>query len=342
MVISAVASRPSDTTEEFSMKFFRKDGWIGVVLMTCLIGGCGLAMAQERKGPITLVVGYPPGGSADIGARILAEKLPAILGQSVVVDNRSGAGGQIAARLVRSAPSNGSVLFFTNGHTVVTVPRIFKVPGFDTMTDFKPVGTFASFEFALAVHPKTQVHSVQELVAYFARTPAERSIAVPAPGSAPEFMVGRLAQLTRSDVQSVAYRGAAPAVQDLLGGQVAAAILPVADILPYLKAGRLQAIAVTQATALLPNVPAFADMGLGELAASDFLAVYAPVGVSDDNVARVNAAIQKVLAMPDVSERIRSYAMQPLPGSPDDLRSRYLAASKTVGALMKAVDYQPQ
>jgi tripartite-type tricarboxylate transporter receptor subunit TctC len=324
MVISAVASRPSDTTEEFSMKFFRKDGWIGVVLMTCLIGGCGLAMAQERKGPITLVVGYPPGGSADIGARILAEKLPAILGQSVVVDNRSGAGGQIAARLVRSAPSNGSVLFFTNGHTVVTV------------------GTFASFEFALAVHPKTQVHSVQELVAYFARTPAERSIAVPAPGSAPEFMVGRLAQLTRSDVQSVAYRGAAPAVQDLLGGQVAAAILPVADILPYLKAGRLQAIAVTQATALLPNVPAFADMGLGELAASDFLAVYAPVGVSDDNVARVNAAIQKVLAMPDVSERIRSYAMQPLPGSPDDLRSRYLAASKTVGALMKAVDYQPQ
>lgn len=154
-------------------------------------------------------------------------------------------------------------------------------------------------------------------------------------------MVGRLAQLTKSDVQSVAYRGAAPAVQDLLGGQVPAAILPVADLLPYLRAGRLEAVAVTQATPLPPKVPAFGSLGLGDLAGSDFLAVYAPAGVSDACVAHVNAAIQQILAMPDVAERICSYAMQPLPGTPSDLRTRYVAASSTVGALMKAVAYQP-
>jgi tripartite-type tricarboxylate transporter receptor subunit TctC len=102
----------------------------------CLLGlATGWAGAEPYKGPITLVVGYPAGGSADIGARMLAEKLPALLGQPVIVENRAGAGGQIAARYVKAAPSNGSVLFFTNGHTVVTVPLVLKAPGFDTRGD---------------------------------------------------------------------------------------------------------------------------------------------------------------------------------------------------------------
>lgn len=307
----------------------------------CLLGlAITSACAEGYRGPVTLVVGYPAGGSADIGARILAEKLPALLGQPVIVENRAGAGGQIAARYVKAASPNGSVLFFTNGHTVVTVPLVLKAPGFDTHTDLQPVSPFATFELVLAAHAATGAHDVKQLAAYFANNPKDRNIAVPAPGSAPEFMVGRLAQLTRSDVQSIAYKGSGPAVQDLLGGQVAAAIVPLADVLQYRASLRL--LAVTRKTPLLPDVPSFADAGLPELSASDFLAVYAPRGMSADEVTRLNTAVQKVIAMPDVSRRLLSYAMQPQSGTPVDLERIFIASQGTVRSLMAAVNYQPQ
>jgi tripartite-type tricarboxylate transporter receptor subunit TctC len=311
---------------------------MGVV---ALVGAC-VAGAQEYRGAITLVVGYPAGGSADLGARILAEKLPAILGQPVVVDNRSGAGGQIAARYVKSAPSDGSVLFFTNSHTAVTVPHAMKMPGFDTVTDFKPVAQFANFELAVAVHPKTQASTLKELVDYFARTPAERSIAVPAPGSTPEFIAGRLSQLLKMDVQAIAYRGSAPATADLIGGQVPAAVLPVTDILQYVRTGKVKVVSVTHATPLLPGVPAFGELGFPELGASDFLAVYAPAGLSDANVLRFNAAIRRVVSMPEVAERILGFAMQPQSGTPQELTTRFRETNSVVQGLMKAVDYKAQ
>ncbi|MES2611507.1 MAG: tripartite tricarboxylate transporter substrate-binding protein [Pseudomonadota bacterium] len=324
--------------------FFRRSGYglLRAAVAVCALLGAGAVPAQEYKGPITLVVGYPAGGSADIGARILAEKLPPILGQPVIVENRAGAGGQIAARYVKAAPTNGSVLFFTNGHTVVTVPQILKAPGFDTRADLRPVSPFAGFELVLAVHPQTQAQTMKELLAYFTRTPGARNVAVPAPGSAPEFVVTRLAQLARADIQAVAYKGSAPAVQDVVGGQVPAAVLPVGDVLQYLKTGRLVAVAVTHATPLLPGVPAFADLGYAELGASDFLAVYAPAGLGDASVERINAAIQRVVAMPDVTERMLSYAMEPQKGSAAELGKRYEAARTTVQQLVKAVAYQPQ
>ena len=298
------------------------------------------AWADSYKGPITLVVGYPAGGSADIGARILAEKLPALLGQSVIVENRAGAGGQIAARYVKAASPNGSVLFFTNSHTVVTVPLVLKAPGFDTRADLQPVSPFAAFELVLAAHAKTGAHDVKQLAAYFVSHPTERNIAVPAPGSTPEFMVGRLAQLTRTDIQPIAYKGSGPAVQDLLGGQVAAAVVPVGDVLQY--RASLQLLAVTRKTPLLAGVPSFADAGLPELAASDFLAVYAPHGMSADEVTRINAAVQAVIAMPDVSRRMLSYALQPQAGTPADLERIFTATQGTVRSLMTAVNYKPQ
>lgn len=317
-------------------------GWLRMAVAVCAMVGASAALAQEYKGPITLVVGYPAGGTADIGARILAEKLPALLGQPVIVENRAGAGGQIAARYVKSAPANGSVLFFTNGHTVVTVPQILKAPGFDTRADLRPVSPFAGFELALVVHPQAQARSMKELLAYLARTPGARNVAVPAPGSAPEFIVNRLAQLAKADIQAVAYKGTAPAVQDLLGGQVPAAVLPVGDVLQHTQAGRLAVVAVTQSTPLLPGVPAFADQGYAELGASDFLAVYAPAGMADAQVERINAAVQRVLAMPEVAERLLSYALQPHKGSAADLARRYEASRAIISQLIKAVAYQPQ
>ena len=301
-----------------------------------------LAHAQDYKGPITLVVGYPPGGQADIGARILAERLPALLGQTVIVDNRAGAGGQIAARFVRDAGRNGTVLFFTNGHTVVTVPRILKSPGFNTQTDLRAIAPFASYEVALVAHPKTEARSVKDLVSYFQTHPAERNMAVPAPGSAPEFIVGRFSQLTNSGVQPVAYKGSAPAVQDLLGGQVAAAVLPIADVLQHVVAGKLRALAVSHATSLLPGVASFADAGLAELAASDFLGVYGPAALPDAQALRYSKAIRSIVSTPEVANRIRDMGAQPAPGTPQDLETMFRSSDHVVRGLIEAVHYQPQ
>ncbi len=297
--------------------------------------------AQQRSS-ISLIVGYPPGGSADLGARILADQLPGLLGQTVIVDNRSGAGGQIAARMVKAAPNDGSVFFFTNSHTVVTVPLILKVPGFDTVKDFRPVGQFSTFELAVVVHPSTKADNLNELRDYFNKTPGGRNIAVPAPGSVPEFIASRLSQLLKLDAQPVAYRGTAPAVQDLLGGQVTVAVLPIADVLQYVKVGKLKVIAVTHATSILPGAPGFTELGFPELAATDFLGVYAPAGTPEAIVQRMNNAMQKVLAMPDVKERILGYAMQPKPGSAKEFNSVFEKTEVIYKNLMLAVDYKPQ
>lgn len=302
----------------------------------------GAAAGQDYKGPITIVVGVPAGGSMDMFARTFAEKLPKLLGQPVVVDNRTGAGGQIAARYVKGAPADGSVLFFTSGHTAVTVPLILKAPGFDPATDFKPISPLATYDFAVVVHPKTQATTLKELFEYYARVPNDRSMGVPAPGSVPEFIVGSMAQLFKTDIQPVAYRGAAPLNLDLIGGQVTAAVTSIADILQYVKSGQLRVVAVTNATPLLPDAPTLSSLGFQQLAVGDFWGLWAPAGISNANAMRVNAAMQQVLAMPDVADKMRQYGQLPAPGTPDDLLKRYKSYDVAVKSLIKAVDYKPQ
>ena len=318
--------------------------------LTVLAASAGLvavpASAQPQTatpaGPITLVVGYPAGGTADTGARILAEKLTLLLGQPVLVENKPGAGGQLAARQVKAARVDGSVLFFTNGHTVVTVPLTVKSPGFDTEVDFTPVAPVANFELALVAHPSTMATTLAELMAYYERMPDRRDIAVPAPASAPEFVVGRLAQLLKANVQAVPYRGALPAVQDVLGAQVPAAVVPVGDVLQHVRAGKLTALAVTHPSAQLPGVPGFAQLKLPELAVTDFLGVYGPPGLSATTVQRYNTAIRQVLAMPDVIAKLEGFSLQPDPGMPARLAERFQQSRNQVRGLVKAVNFQPQ
>lgn len=174
------------------------------------------ATAEDSRKPIRLLVGYPPGGPADIVARIIAERLSSVMGRPVVVDNRPGAGGQIAAQALKSAVPDGTTLFLSNTHTVVTVPLTVASPGFAPSTDFRPIGTVANFELALAVHKRTGVKKLSELKAWLAAHSDEANIGVLAPTSAPEFIAGKLARAFRTKTVPVPYRGAAPMVQDLL------------------------------------------------------------------------------------------------------------------------------
>ncbi|QBY55439.1 Bug family tripartite tricarboxylate transporter substrate binding protein [Cupriavidus oxalaticus] len=284
---------------------------------------------------LRLVVGYPPGGSADVAARVIAPRLGTVLGQTVIVENRPGAGGQIAAQHVKGAPADGSVLLLSNTHTMITVPLTVRKPGFSATTDFKPVGTIATFELALAVFPGTQVGSVQDLKRWFAEHPLQRAIGVPAPASAPEFAAARIAKLLRADAVPVPYRGAAPLVQDLIGGQVSVAVSGVSDLILYHRAGKLRIISMSAASPLLPGVPSFSQAGIDGLELTDFLGLYAPAGVPSDRVTRLNAAVNSVLAMPEVQQTLNEQALVPAPGSPDEHSRRLSKAGTALGALVK-------
>lgn len=287
------------------------------------------------QAPLRLLVGYPPGGPADTAARIVSDRLSRLLGQPVVIDNRPGAGGQIAAQALKAAPADGSVLMLSNTHTVAMVPLTVKSPGFAPAVDFRTVGTVADFELALAVHPKTGARTLAELREWFVRHTAEASIGVPAPASAPEFVAQQISRSFRVDTVPVAYRGAAPMVQDLLGGQLAAGLSGISDFLPYHESGRLRIVAVTRTTALLPRVPSLAEAGLPGLEATDFLALYAPAATPDAAVERWNAALQRVLAMPEVAERLRGHAMTVAPATPAAHAQRLAQASRMLAGLLR-------
>lgn len=300
------------------------------------------AMAQELRGPIRLLVGYPPGGPADVTARIVADRLGAALDQSVIVENRPGACGQIAAQALKAAPGDGSLLFVSNTHTVVMIPQIMKNPGFAPASDFRMLGTIATFELALAAHPKTGATDVQTLGQWFSLHRAEASIGVPAPASAPEFIALKISKVLKADTVPVAYKGATPLVQDLLGGQIASGVSGISDFLQHHQAGKLRIVAVSGITPLLPGVPSFSQAGIAGLDLSDFQGLYAPVSMPPALAARINAALNQVLAQPDVKEKFRAQAMVPSPSTQDEHVQRLARASTGLAAIVKESGFKQQ
>jgi tripartite-type tricarboxylate transporter receptor subunit TctC len=300
------------------------------------------AQAQDFQGPIRVLVGYPPGGPADAAARIVASKLATVLNQPLVVENRPGAGGQIAAKALKAAPADGSVLFMSNVHTVATVPLTMAAPGFDPVKDFRTVGAVSTFELALAAHTSTNANTVAELGQWFAAHRSQASLGVPAPASAPEFLGMRVMNSFKAETVPVPYKGAAPMVQDLLGGTLPAGVSGVSDFLQYHQSGRLRILAVTRATPLLPGVPSFAEAGMPGLELTDFLGLYAPAATPLAVVARYNQALNQVLAMPDVVEKFQSLVMTVVPGTPQAQAERLARTTRTLAELVRSSGYKPQ
>ncbi|HYF17308.1 MAG TPA: tripartite tricarboxylate transporter substrate-binding protein [Ramlibacter sp.] len=297
------------------------------------------ARAQENRGAIRVLVGYPPGGPADVVARLVADKLAAPLGQAVVVENRAGAGGLVAAQALKAAPADGSVLFLSNAHTVAMLPLIQKNPGFSTEKDFRTVGAAATFELALAAHPGTGATTAEQLGRWFAANPARSNIGVPAAGSAPELLGLALARQFRAEGVPVAYKGAAPLVQDLLAGQVPAGVSGVAEFLPHHQAGRLRIVALTRTTPLLPGVPSFADVGMPNLELTELLGLYAPAATPAAVVARYNEALQRVLQSGEVRDRLQALTMTPVPGTPADHAERLGRIQQAMAAAVRQTGY---
>jgi tripartite-type tricarboxylate transporter receptor subunit TctC len=292
--------------------------------MRSLIGfAVMLLSAASLAQPVRILVGFPVGGTIDTVARVLAEQLKEDLGAAVVVDSRPGAGGQIAAQALKQAAPDGRTLLISPDHTMVMLPLTVKAPGFQPLTDFAAVGQVARYPGGLAVSKAADVRNLAEFFAWAKANPSQANIGVPAPGSVPQFFVFSLGRQVNAPLSSVPYRGSAPLVQDLLGGQIAAGTTALGDFVEHHASGKLRVIAVLdqRRSPLLPEVPTFIEQGY-QVDWEYWLGMFAPAGTPQASVDRINAALGRALARPDVRERMQRIVFEPAHGSPAELAEK--------------------
>jgi tripartite-type tricarboxylate transporter receptor subunit TctC len=317
----------------------------GALAVAALLSPFGGAQAADAKAPYRLLVGFPPGGGTDAIARLLAEKLKDELGATVIVENKPGAGGQLAAQALKVAPADGHTLFLSHDHTITILPMVVKTPGYDSGKDFVPVAGFATFVNALAVSAGTPAKSVNEYVAWLRSTGGGKgSVGIPAPASTPEFLVKVIGEKYKLDLVPVPYRGSAPMIGDMLGNQIAAGVGSVPDFIENHKNAKLRVIAVLGGArqAVLPDVPTFAELGLAGLEDMPYYGIFAPVGTPKAKIDEFGAALAKVIAQPEVLERLTALGLSVGYMSSQQLGAREHAYSLAWARIIKASGFQPQ
>ncbi|VTU38051.1 Argininosuccinate lyase [Variovorax sp. PBS-H4] len=314
-------------------------------LAAAMAGLAGLAQAQQQGAPIRLLVGFPAGAGTDAIARTLGEKLKDQLGAPVVVENRAGAGGQIAAQALKAAPADGHTLLLSHDHTISILPQVVKNPGYNSATDFVPVAGFATFANVLAVSGGTPAKSLDEYLKWVrTQRGGKDTIGVPAPASIPEFLVKMIGSKYKIDVQAAPYRGSAPMTADMLGNQISAGIASVPDFIENHRAGKLRIVATIGAKrqALLPQVPTFTEMGFANLEDLPYYGVFAPVGTPQPVIDRFGEALAKVLAMPDVKQKLTTMGLTVAYEPQGQFAGRVRTYTQTWEQIIKASGFTPQ
>ncbi len=315
---------------------------LGASAVLALPGAHALAQGGQ---PVKLLVGFPPGGGTDAIARLLAEKLKDELGVPVIVENKAGAGGQLAAQALKAAAPDGNTLFLSHDHTVSILPLVVKTPGFDPARDFVPVTGFASFANAVALSGGTPAQGLAEYFAWVKGAGSGKgSVGIPAPASVPEFLVGVMAQRAGLDLVPVPYRGSAPMMQDMLGNQIAAGVGSIPDFIENHRAGKLRIVAVmgAQRQAALPDVPTLAEAGIPGFEELPYYGVFAPAGTPGAKVEAFSAAMAKVLAQAAIRERLTAMGLNVAHMPPAQLAVRERAYTGTWAKIIQASGFTPQ
>ncbi|MGL6112327.1 MAG: Bug family tripartite tricarboxylate transporter substrate binding protein [Rubrivivax sp.] len=278
------------------------------------------AQAQVDK-PVRILVGFAPGGSADVAARLLGERMAAELKQPVTVENKPGAGGRIAAEMLKGAPADGSTLMLAPIVVPVLAPLVFSKLAYNPAADFAPIAPVANYQFGLSVNAANPSKNINELVAWWRANPKEANYGSPAPGSLPHFFGVMIANGTGLDLVHVPFNGGGPLMNALVGNQVSSGIDTLVDQVEMHRSGKIRILATAGATrsALLPEVPTFAESGFKGIEGSGWFALYAPAKTTPATVQQLNAAINKALAAPEVRERFAKLGLEPTGGSAADL-----------------------
>jgi tripartite-type tricarboxylate transporter receptor subunit TctC len=295
------------------------------------------AQSAYPNKPITIIVPFSAGGTTDILARVIGQGLSRDLGQPVVVDNRAGAGGNIGAQAVaRAAPDGYTLVMGTVGTHAINASLYAKMP-FDPVKDFAPISRVALVPNLLVAHPAQPYKNVKELIAYAKANPGKVTVANSGVGTSIHLSAELFKHMAGVDVQNVAYRGSAPALNDLIGGHTAVMFDNMPSAIGYVRAGKLRPLAVTTATrsAALPDVPTVAESGVPGFEATSWFGLLAPARTPAPVIARLNASIQKVLADPEVKKKLLEQGAEPLGETPQQFAGFIASESAKWGKVVK-------
>ena len=296
-----------------------------VILVAAALAGLGLGTWRLAHAdgypakPVQLVVPFPPGGAVDIVGRTISKKLGDRLGQPIVVENKAGAGTVVGAAYVANAPADGYTLLISSGSTFTVNPALNAKLPYDPVKSYEPVGLVARVPLILLAHRDVPVNNLRQLIAAVQRTPDKFSYGSFGSGTTGHFAAELAWSATGIKLMHVPYRGSAPAMTDLMGGQIPFTIDTVAAALPHLKAGKIKAIAVTGATRAtqLPDVPTVAESGFPGFSVDSWLAVVAPRGLSAEAKTKLHKALADTLADAEIRHKLLAAGLEPAYASGD-------------------------
>lgn len=287
--------------------------------------------------PVKIIVPYPPGGSNDVIARLLGQRLQEAWRQPVVVENKPGAAGNIGATEVAKAAPDGHTLLLTNINITSMNPALFDSMPFDPQKDFAPITLLGTTSLALVVNEKVPANTTQELIALLRRQPGALSYASSGNGSPQHMSAEMFKAMTKTQIVHVPYKGAAPAVADVVGGQLEMTIAVVNQIIPHVRSGKLKALGVTGKKRLpsLPGVPTLDESGVPGYESDIWLGLAAPAGTPAPVIETINQAVRIAMAPPDLASKLAGQGIQVELSTPEEMRQRAAADLKRWGEIIR-------
>jgi tripartite-type tricarboxylate transporter receptor subunit TctC len=309
------------------------------ILIGIIAAGCPSAASAQSypSRSIMMIVPFPAGGVIDLQARLLAQRLSSKLGQSVVIDNRPGAGGTIGTKAVAAAVPDGYTLLFAAGSLVIA-PSVYKNVGYDPIKSFAPVATAASISFVLVVNPNVPAKTVRELIDYAKANPGKLNYASAGHGTSPHLLAEFFKSITGADVVHVPYKGGVLGIVDVVTGEAQLAIDGASNVLPLIRQGKLRALAVTTKTriASLPDVPTMHEAGVDGFVVDAFTGVVAPAGTPARIISQLNSEINEALKTQELKARLAEVASEPKIGTPEDFAVLLSSELRKWAAIAKA------
>jgi tripartite-type tricarboxylate transporter receptor subunit TctC len=288
--------------------------------------------------PVTLVLGFAPGGPSDVMARVFSKKLEQVLGQPVIIENRTGAGGNIAGEMVARAAPDGYTILLANSGILAANAALYKRTGFDAQKDFTPITRVGAQANVLVINPGLPAKSLKEFIAYAKSNPGKISYASGGHGSSPHLAAELLKTEAKLDILHVPYKGTGPALTDIIAGHVQMMFASVSPTKPHIETGKVRALAVTtlERTALLPNVGTVAELAIPGFEATAWHALVGPAKLPKDVLAKLHSAMMTTLKDPGVSKQLTSLGLDLMPTTPEELAAYIKVEKPKWEALIKA------
>jgi len=301
---------------------------VALAAMAALALVAAPSLAQDKiDKPVRIIVGFPPGGTADVMARAVADKMKDTLGQPVIVENRPGAIGRIAADAVKAAAPDGSTIMVMPIGPMAVVPHTYKTLSYDPLKDFAPIGMGSTFQFAVAAGPQSGAKTWSEYVVWAKANPGKSSYATSGAGSLPHFFGLLVARESGIELLHVPYKGSAAYMNELLGGNVPLAVDAIADLTEQHRAGKIRILASSGAkrSTAVPDVPTFAELGIKGVEAEGWFGFFAPAKTPKAIIDQLNRSLNQALTSPEIAQRLAGLGLDPATSTPEEF-ARILAA----------------